>query len=204
MIYYANPCNARVLAAMMREERLGYIDTPAQGNARPNGLRWCADNGCFGKGYPGDAAFLAWLEAQGDRARCAFATAPDVVADASATLARSAPFLPRIRELGFRAALVAQDGLEDLAVPWASFDVLFIGGSTDWKVGAAARAIATEAKLRGKGLHMGRVNTRRRLRYAASIACDSVDGTQLVFAPNLNLRRLRRWLGELEQPELPL
>ena len=40
------------------------------------------------------------------------------VGDAAATLTRSAPMLPRIRALGYPAALVAQDGLEHLAVPW--------------------------------------------------------------------------------------
>jgi hypothetical protein len=116
--------------------------------------------------------------------RCLFATAPDVVADAAATLELSAPMLPRIAKLGYRPALVAQDGLEDLAVPWAEFDALFIGGTTAWKVGDAAAALAIEAKRRGKWVHMGRVNSLRRMRYAESIGCDSADGTLLRFDPS--------------------
>lgn len=198
MIYLANPCSAAVLDAMAAE-RLGFIDTPAQRRSRPPGLIWCADNGCFGKGYPGDAKWFAWLESHAhEAATCLFATAPDIVGDAAGTLARSAPFLPRIRALGYPAALVAQDGLESLQVPWDDFDVLFIGGSTEWKLGAAARVLTAEAKARGKWVHMGRVNSGKRYRYAHSIGCDSVDGTYLTFGPNKNLPKLLAWAAGME------
>lgn len=188
----------------MQNQQIGYIDTPAQGNVRPAGVTWCADNGCFGKGYPGDEKWIGWLAAHaGDAATCLFATAPDVVGDAAATLERSAPWLQPIRDLGYPAALVAQDGLEDLDIPWEAFDVLFIGGSTAWKLGPAVRAIVKEAKARGKHVHMGRVNSLRRYRYAEAIGCDTADGTFLTFGPDKNLGRLRGWIQNLEtQPEL--
>lgn len=178
----------------MKTNQLGYIDTPRQGNRRPAGVKWCADNGCFGKNYVGDAEWFAWLQLNApDAGTCVFATAPDVVGDAAATLERSAPWLPKIRELGYPAALVAQDGLEHRDVPWNSFDVLFVGGSTEWKLGPAARRLVGEAKRRGKHVHMGRVNSGKRWRYADAIGCDSVDGTFLAFGPDLNLPRLMGW-----------
>jgi hypothetical protein len=178
----------------MEEEKLGFIDTPAQGNKRPAGVVWCADNGCFGKGYPGDEKWLAWLDKNSEEAAtCLFATAPDVVGDAAATLTRSLPFLPKIRGLGYPAALVAQDGLEDLEIPWDAFDVLFIGGSTEWKLGPAARKLIRQAKARGKWVHMGRVNSERRYRYAHEMGCDSVDGTYLTYGPLINLPKLLAW-----------
>lgn len=190
---------------------LGFIDTPKQQNRRPSGLTWCADNGCFGKGYPGDEGWLAWLRKHAhDSASCAFATAPDVVGDAVATLERSRPFLSRIRELGYPAALVAQDGLENLDVPWDEFDVLFIGGSTEWKLGEAARHLCGEAKRRGKGVHVGRVNSARRYRYAAAsyetggMGADSADGTILTFGPDVNLIRVRSWLAEFQASQTGL
>jgi len=193
MLFFANPCGPAVRDAM-RDGRLGYIDTPAQGNRRPEGVEWCADNGCFGKGYPGDEKWLAWLEKNAHAAAdCLFATAPDVVGDAAATLARSAPFLPLIRAMGYPAALVAQDGLEDLDIPWDEFDVLFIGGSTEWKLGPATRDLIKQAKDRGKWVHMGRVNSQRRYRYAHEMGCDSVDGTYLTFGPDINLPKLLTW-----------
>ena len=201
MLYFANPTGAAVAA--MRDGLLGYIDTPKQGNRRPAGVTWCADNGRFGKGWPGSDAWLSWLQANAhDAHTCAFATAPDVVGDAAATLAESLPWLPRIRALGYPAALVAQDGLEALTVPWDAFDVLFIGGSTEWKLGPHARALTAEAKRWGKRVHMGRVNSERRYRYAAAIGCDSADGTYLTFGPDVNLPNVLAWVHTAHQPTL--
>lgn len=202
MLYFANPTGSDAVARAQAAGLLGYIDTPAQGNIRPAGVRWCADNGCFGKGYPGDAAWLRWLEVNAhDAERCAFAVAPDVVGDAAATTARSLPHLPKIRALGYPAAYVAQDGLELLEAPWSAFDVLFIGGKTEWKLGRHARELVRQAKALGKRVHMGRVNTGRRYRYAAAIGCDTADGTTLTFGPDKNLLEVLGWAQRHERQE---
>jgi hypothetical protein len=175
------------------------IKTPEQGNTLPPGATWCADNGCFANGYPGDEGWWGWLSAHESPETCAFAVAPDVVGDAAATLQRSTPWLPRIRSLGIPAAFVAQDGQESLPVPWDEFDVLFIGGTTAWKLGGHAWLLARQAKARGKRVHMGRVNSQRRYVYARAIGCDSVDGTFLAFGPDQNLPRLLAWLRTVDQ-----
>jgi hypothetical protein len=115
MIYFANPVKAAV-GIMSSRGDFGMIVTPRQGNRLPADVLWVADNGCgpsksgemmagkikTGAGYPGDEGFLRYLASHADRASlCLFATAPDVVGDAAATLARSAPMLPRIRALGY-------------------------------------------------------------------------------------------------------
>jgi len=215
----------------MQAGQLGFIDTPAQGNRRPDGVAWCADNGCFGKGYPGDRGWFGWLAKNARQSKtCLFATAPDVVGDGPATLTRSLPLMPLIRGLGYPAALVAQNGLEFLPIPWVQFDVLFIGGTVEcathgstlspiktgsgghqrffcpicnaemfeWKLSEVTRSLVADAKLHGKWVHMGRVNSRKRIRYAAEIGCDSVDGTYLIKGPRENLPKLLRWLGELD------
>jgi hypothetical protein len=196
--YYATASGPRVREAMAAG-LLGMIATPAAGNAVPADVDWCADNSCFTPGrYPGDTAYLRWLGQRVDRAgRCAFATAPDVPFNAAATLARAQPMLEHIRAAGYPAALVAQDGLEDLPISWNSFDALFLGGTTQWKLGPAAARLAREARQHGLWVHMGRVNSRRRLRYAASIGCQSADGTCLAFGPDLQLPRLLGWLSDL-------
>lgn len=184
----------------------GLIDcivTPAQGNRIPEGAWICADNGCFGKGYPGDEAWWAWVQTL-PAARCRFAVAPDVVGDALATLERSMPWLPKIRALGIPAAFVAQDGLQDLGVPWDAFDVLFIGGTTEWKLGRYARSLTAEAKARGKWVHMGRVNSASRLRYAFHTGCDSADGTYVAFGPDANLPKVLGWLRSIRHPQLDM
>lgn len=191
MLYLANPCGPRVVDAM-RDGRLGYIDTPAQGNKRPDDVTWCADNGCFSDRWDRDK-WWAFLQDNAHAAdSCLFAVAPDVVGDAVATMDRSAPWLPRIRDLGYPVALVAQDG-QSLDVPWDDFDCLFIGGTTAWKLGPHARRLAAEAKARGKWVHMGRVNSERRYAYAMAIGCDSADGTYLTFGPDVNLPKLLAW-----------
>lgn len=185
MLYLGNASSPAVRDAMATGE-IGMMVTPAR--------VWAADNGCFGAGYPGDDAWTAWLaRLQRHTDRCLFATAPDVVADAAATLLRSAPHLPVIRRLGYPAALVAQDGLEHLRVPWAHVDVLFLGVSTGWKLGPGAAELTAEALVRGKPVHMGRVNSARRWNHALRIGCASVDGTCLTYAPDANLARIRRW-----------
>jgi hypothetical protein len=194
MRYFANPSTERVRDAMTAG-LLDFIATPTQGNVLIDGVPWCADNGCFSDKYVGDEAWFDWLAKRAHRAGdCMFATAPDVVGDAAATLERSRPWLARIRALGYPAALVAQDGLERLEVPWDEFDVLFIGGSTEWKLGAAARGLVAEAKARGMWVHMGRVNTGKRFRYAEAIGCDSCDGTTLAQFPDATLPDVLSWL----------
>lgn len=200
--YYATASGPRVREAM-RSGQLGQIVTPASGNRIVPGVPWCADNAAYAGRYPGDAAYLGWLSARTARMdRCAFATAPDIVGAAAATFARSAPMLERIRALGYPAALVAQDGLEYLPVPWDTFDVLFLGGTTEWKLGPAAAHLTAEARHRGLTVHMGRVNSLKRLRYAASLGCHSVDGTHLAYGPDRALPSLLRWLTTVNQPDL--
>lgn len=201
-MYFCNPSTQPVRDAMAAGF-LGAIITPAQGNRLPPDVPFVIDNGCGpgqkgqpGSGYPGGRAYLerlSRLSARGGR-RCLFAVAPDVLGDAAATIVRSAPFVYRIRAwFGLPAAVVAQDGLEHLDVPWTWLDVLFLGGSTSWKLGPSARALAAEAKARGKHVHMGRVNSQARIEYAAAIGCDSADGTFIAHGPDRNLPIALGW-----------
>jgi hypothetical protein len=200
VIYLANASSRKVREAMARGE-IGMICTPNEGRTPGAGVKWAADNGCFSTRYVGDDKWIGWLARhRGHVERCLFATAPDVVGDAAATLTRSAPHLPAIRALGYRAALVAQDGLEHLDVPWNEFDALFVGGTTGWKLSPAATRIVREAKRRRLWVHMGRVNSGRRWSFAEHIGCDSVDGTLLAFGPDTNLHRIRKWTGQFSLP----
>ena len=181
MRYYATASGPHVREAMQRG-LLGMIATPAAGNRVEPAVDWIADNSAYTGRYPGDTAYLHWLHRRSEhQGRCAFATAPDVVADSAATMARSLPMLPRIRAAGYRAALVAQDGMNAAAIPFAQIDVLFLGGTTAWKLSAAAADLVVAAREHGIPTHMGRVNSLRRLRYAHLIGCHSVDGTYLVY-----------------------
>jgi hypothetical protein len=229
VIYLANASSEIVREALRTDPRLGMMSTPAEGRSPQGYLWWAADNGCFGKGYPGDQQWVEWLRRhQAYVERCLFATAPDVVGDAAATLRRSEPWLPVIREIGYPAALVAQNGLEDELIPWDEFDCLFLGGgvecpehgfvknpirvgrgsnqralcpdcglvATEWKLGKAAADLANQALSHGKWVHMGRLNSGKRFKYARDeVGCHSADGTFLAFGPDTNLPRLLRWMA---------
>jgi hypothetical protein len=111
--------------------------------------------------------------------------------------------LERIRAIGYPVALVAQDGLEHQPVPWDDIDALFLGGTTTWKLSAAAADLTDEAHARGLHVHMGRINSRRRLRHAAAIGCHSADGTYLAYGPDKNLPKLLSWLNTVGPDEDP-
>lgn len=197
--YFANP--STVTAEAMREGLLAFIATPRQGNKRPSGIRWCADNGCFSDKFD-EGQWWAWLVANaGDAGTCSFAVAPDVVGDAVATLERSRPWFAKIRELGYPVAFVAQDGIEGTEIPWGEFDALFVGGSTEFKLGEVAVEVIAEAKRQGKYVHVGRVNSRKRLFQFAELGVDSVDGTFVTYAPKQNIHRLLSWVEELRGNE---
>jgi hypothetical protein len=185
----------------MRAGDLGQMCTPAERRLPLDGVYWAGDTGCYSKkGYPGDDKWIAWLEKLIPwQDHCLFATAPDVfdpdLGDGMGlvSLERSRPWLPMIRQLGYPAALVAQNGLTPEDVPWDEIDALFIGGTTEWKLSAAANRLAIAAKEHGKHVHMGRVNSAIRWQVAEVFGCDTVDGTFIAFGPDKNLARLADW-----------
>lgn len=210
IMYLTGVTNPNVEAAAAMRPGLGLLATPASGAAKRTGhyVAWGADNGCFAEhktGRPFDAdAWLAWLAARPDVDRCLFAALPDRVGDAVATLKRSSQYVDQVLDLGYRPALVAQEGLEDLVdeVPWSTIGCLFIGGEFDeWKLGPAAAELVAEANQRGVWTHMGRVNSWKRITYAASIGCDSADGTFLARAPTVNLPRMLSWIDRIAAGE---
>lgn len=129
--------------------------------------------------------------------RCLFVTSPDAYPSATESLRRGLEYAPLIRELGFPVAVVAQDGAEDLDWPWEEIDCLFIGGikqergRDEWKESLAAAGLAMAARSAGKWVHMGRVNSTRRLMVARLMGCHSADGTYI-------RHRIRKRAGEPE------
>jgi len=171
-----------------RPDIFGVLAVPKAGNSLPEYCKWAGDNGAF-SGFEEDKFTAMLAKHWWAKDRCLFVTAPDVVGDHAATAELFREWEPRIREYGYPVALVAQDGLTPDTTPWPDIDAVFIGGTTRWKLGADAAHILQEARLRGKWLHMGRVNTKRRLIYAAALGCDSVDGSGWSRFPRAMLDR---------------
>lgn len=172
MTFYLSGSVPPAARPLLDSGAIGFMSSPNIGNVIQPGWTWAADNGCFSGAFD-ELRWFTWLA---DRAHlastCLFAVAPDVPFGHAATKKRSAPWLARIRALGFPVAWCAQNGATVDDVPWDDFDVLFIAGDTAFKVGPEAQSLAYYAKGVGKRVHMGRVNpvptsassTRRRWR----------------------------------------
>lgn len=202
MIYLSGAKN-RAIQADLLAGTIGFMRTPANGNTLAGVTIWAMDNGCFTDSYPGTPAYLRLLNSlAAHRPGCLFATAPDVVGDAATTLTQFPSPAALIRERGWPVALVAQDGMRPCQVPWSDLDALFIGGSTGWKLSGSARDLIDAAKIHGKWVHAGRVNSAQRFAYFAAVGADSADGTFLAFGPDLNAPSVRSWITDSLNPTL--
>lgn len=170
------------------------------------GIPWAADNDAFnGWGDIPAQRFLTMLERLAGLPGCRFVVAPDVVGDAGLTDLLFEEFAPVILSHGLPVAYVLQENgceYEPRGVPWGSIAALFIGCALDeYKLGPEVAAIVREAKARDKWVHMGRVNSVRRMRYAEAIGCDSVDGSMWA---RWRKTYLDAGLAALDQPQLSL
>jgi hypothetical protein len=177
---------------------IGFLHQPAMGN-RPAAGVWAADNGCFTDpdGFDLDR-YRRWLDRR-DRDSCLFVTAPDWVGEWACTFERYYEVAEVLRGDGWRVALAAQNGLEQYleVIDWTTIDALFVGGSTEWKLSSAAADLVRAARGARLWCHMGRVNSRRRLRIAHDMGCDSADGTYLAHTGAPGLADVRSWLEGL-------
>jgi hypothetical protein len=184
---------------------LGVLLVPGAGNSISSvlatGLPWTADNAAFSGFDP--AAFCSLIGRAAGRSGCLFVACPDVVGDAAAKLRLFARWQPVLASLDLPVALVAQDGAENLELPWGRFQALFIGGSTQWKLGGGAAGLVAEAKRRGLWVHLGRCNTRKRFRHAFLLACDSLDGSGFSRWPDERIPAALRWLADLHGTPAP-
>lgn len=209
---------------------VGHLVTPANGNRlaglMATGRLVALDNGCGPRqdGTPGaldEAAWIAMCREARDldesrimvaspvRSRILWAVCPDAVGDAAETLRLWKWYHHWLRSWGLPMAFVAQDGAEELPIPWDKLTCLFLGGSTAYKESEAARQLLMKAKHLGKLVHVGRVNSERRLRLFDDLgqdmrtglpyAIDSLDGTQFSMFPD---RYIPRWAERL-RPHVP-
>ena len=163
--------------AAFAHPNLGRLVTPklcdAVGDTAAAGLAWAADNDAF-NGFH-ERRFVAMLDRIAGLDGCRFVACPDVVGDAAATETMFIRWAPGIVRRRLPVGFVLQDGVR--RVPWADIAAVFVGGTDAFKGSPQVAELVGEAKARGKWAHMGRVNSVRRMRYAASIGCDSIDGT---------------------------
>ncbi len=182
---------------------LGHIVTPPATNlnlAVASGLPWAADNGCF-HGL-NTVAFRKMLARIRELPRCLWVVCPDQVANAQQTRRLFDEWSTECRATGHPVAFVGQDGAEDGDIPWSDFDCWFVGGTTAWKLSYCSQDLIAEARQRGKWVHMGRVNTRRRLTLAHDAGCDSVDGSIFSKMSDKFMDAGCRWLRNIHRQPL--
>jgi hypothetical protein len=181
-------------------ECLGRLMTPQNGNTLQGLHRWAtvgADNSML-SGVALDRLLTFWDQlAQAHPAGLRFVTAPDdaqkrptgeIVVSWGGTLALWRVFGPKLAILGLPAAIVLQDGATGDTVPWDAVQAVFVGGTTSWKLSRQAHAIMAQARCRGKWVHVGRVNSLRRVTHFEQ-AADSFDGGQFSMFPDTYIPR---------------
>ena len=177
------------IAERFRHPNLGRLLQPRHTSSAERtaheGLAWAADNDCF-QGLD-EKRFCQMLDRIDGLPGCLFVSCPDVVADHARTRELWDDWSPLIAAAGQPAAFVLQDGASWDEIPKGC--PLFIGGSTEYKLGAECAEIVGRARSEGRWIHMGRVNSAKRMTYAASIGVDSVDGTGWVRFKTAHLQR---------------
>lgn len=186
---YASRTGTRRNLAVMRSAGWRILVTPAE--PRTEGFPYALDNGAWSASQTGlpwnEEAFVRLCSTLGDNAD--WVVAPDIVAGGLASLRLSEAWLPRLASVARRRLVAVQDGMTTADVcPLLGPEVgIFVGGSTEWKLGTM-RSWGMLARERGAYLHIGRVNTARRIRLCQDAGADSFDGTSVSrYATTLEL-----------------
>lgn len=99
-----------------------------------------------------------------------FVVVPDIVTDKPGTLRNWDKYSERVRQYGFPLAFAVQDGMQLTDVP-PNADLVFVGGTTEWKWRTSAMWCSNFQT------HIGRVNKLSDLERAESMGAISVDGS---------------------------
>lgn len=180
---------------------VGQLLTPLTRYADRGGA-YAIDNGAYaGLNVNG---FRSLLERQKDaRERCLFVAVPDVVCSARRTLEVFSHWYPRLER--WPLALVTQNGIGDLTIPWHLLSAVFIGGDDAHKDGPEADAVMRAAVAMEKHIHVGRVNGPERVRSLIDRFGDyerlSIDGSGISQFTHMRQKLGRAIRGEEEPGE---
>lgn len=152
----------------------------AKGALRTEGMRYALDNGAwsaFVQQEPFDEdAFLVAVDRLGEGAD--WIVLPDIVAGGFVSLDYSLRWKERLRGMPTKLLFAVQNGMQidDVASLLSPAVGIFMGGTTEWKE-ATAQARGSLARRRNCHLHVGRVNSARRIRICAAAGANSFDGS---------------------------
>lgn len=191
----------RKAALVSRLESDGIGECVVRGELPPRRSSWFYDNGAFGDWRAGRTfnylrwsrdmrAIRLWADAEGIPAYRPrggesmsppdFNILPDLVAAGPASLAFSLEHVEEAAAAGAPLFVAVQDGMTELdvvaflAAAPATIAGIFVGGSLRWKLETASSWVEF-AHARGMAVHVGRVGTIDRVRWARQIGADSID-----------------------------
>lgn len=178
LIGYASRTGTRRNLAALRSAGWRLL-VSARGVLRTEGMPFALDNGAwtaFQRGEPFDSgAFERAVDLLGEGAD--WVVIPDIVVGGLSSLDFSLTWIDRLASCR-RLLLAVQDGMApELVRPLLSRRIgIFVGGSTNWKLSTMCGwgRLAHEV---GCYMHVGRVNTVRRIRLCSAAGADSFDGT---------------------------
>jgi len=157
---------------------VGHLFSP-DGWRKPRGIPYALDNGrypCWSSGK--EWSLENWAKmlqaAKDSEQQPLWALVPDVVADRKQTLLwwdDYAKVVTNPKRFGFKTAFAVQDGMTERDVP-ESADVVFVGGTTEWKWANLHRWTDNFPRV-----HVGRVNGWRGLWTCYHAGVESCDGT---------------------------
>lgn len=200
LIAYASRTGTRRNLAALRDARWRLL-VSAAGSLRPEGFPYALDNGAwsaYSRGQPFDEpAFARALRKLG--AGADWTVLPDIVAGGAPSLDLSLRWMRMVLDESPVALLAVQDGMTVNDVrPFLGPRVgVFVGGSTAWKLKTMSAWCTLAAEL-GCWSHVGRVNSRIRIRACQTAGATSFDGTSVSrFATTLplldNAKRQQAW-----------
>lgn len=178
MIAYASRTGTRRNLDAMRQAGWRLLISPSC--LRTEGFGYALDNGAWSahsQGRPFDTqAFTTALRRLG--AGADWTTLPDIVAGGHASLELSLRWMHRVLDESPRALLAVQDGLtlNDVVCFLGEHVGIFVGGSTEWKE-ATLSQWGVLGKQVGCWVHVGRVNSARRIRRCGDARVTSFDGS---------------------------
>lgn len=177
MVLCSNDSSKAFIAyARQHHGKLGWIIGPSCWKVPRRDIPYVLDNDAFIAWKRGEAWDASAWRTMLYKVECAdyhkpnWILVPDVVADRSATIDRWHEFSSEASRLKVPLAFAVQNGMTPADVPTGA-DVVFVGGTTEWKWKTAH--IWCESFPR---VHVGRVRTGR-LEYCERIGAESVDGS---------------------------
>lgn len=190
---YLSPLSSSMLE---KDPRFGIISNPNKWQPETGiveGRWWACDNGAYTEFD--ENKFRAHLETLIPyKDKCLFVVAPDVVGDARSTIELYNIWHDIIKKnYKFPVAFVAQDGQENYKIP-SVCDWVFIGGTTEWKLGEGAVKVIYNAHQMGKPVHVGRINSWKRYKKFRELGAKTCDGTHPTYEPDEAYKRITNWM----------